>query len=358
MKIRDLETPALVVQQDKLERNLSRMMMLLAGKKPKLRPHYKTHKSPHIAAMQIAAGAKGITCSKLSEAIDLADHGIHDILIANQVVQPQKIAKLAYLAGKCHLTVCVDDYDNARALSHAATLAGTTIHCYIELELGMHRCGLDDFEEFYRLAQTIDGLPGLSYDGIQAYAGNLSHEYDKNLREVTVAENEQRLRELIHYLEARGVRSREVSGGSTGTAYLKAGSRVYTELQAGSFMLMDCAYDRMHVGFDNALYAVCTVISAGPGRFVIDAGVKSLSPDQDLPRVVGFEADAVSLSEEHTSFYGKHDFKVGDTVLVIPGHCCATVNLYDHLYFVRGGELTPETEILQKRAVVSRGKAQ
>ncbi len=352
MKIRDLDTPALIVQQDKMQQNLSRMMMLLAGKKPKLRPHYKTHKSPHIAAMQIAAGAKGITCSKLSEAEDLAAYGIHDILIANQVVQPQKIARLAYLAGRCHLTVCVDDMDNIRALSHAATLAGTTIHCYIELELGMRRCGVDDFEQFYHLAQTIDGMPGLTYDGIQAYAGNLSHEYDKNLREVTTSENEQRLRELIAYLEARGVHSREVSGGSTGTAYLKAGSKVYTELQAGSFMFMDCAYDRMHVGFENALFAVCTVISAGPNRFVIDAGVKSLSPDQDLPKVVGFEADAVSLSEEHTSFYGKHDFKVGDTVLVIPGHCCATVNLYDHLYFVRG------EEIIQKRAVVSRGKAQ
>ncbi len=352
MKIRDLETPALIVLQDKMENNLSRMMMLLAGKKPRLRPHYKTHKSPHIAALQIQAGAKGITCSKLSEAEDLAAFGIRDILIANQVVQPAKVARLAQLARCCRLTVCVDDPGNVKALSDAARLAGSTIHCYVELEMGMQRCGIDDFEEFYRLAQYVDGMPGLTYDGIQAYAGNLSHEYDRAVRTEAAAAGEQKLRSLIAYLEARGVHSREVSGGSTGTAALKAGSTVYTELQAGSFMFMDASYGRMDLGFENALLAVCTVISAGKGRFVIDAGVKSLSPDQDPPAVVGFTAERISLSEEHTAFYGPHDFHVGDTVLVVPGHCCATVNLFDQLHFVRGDE------VIARFPVTSRGKAQ
>jgi len=352
MKIRDLETPALVVMEKTMERNLDRMLSMLEGKHPRLRPHYKTHKSPYIAALQIAKGAKGITCSKLSEAEDLANYGIKDILIANQVVQPSKIAKMAHLAGRCHLTVCVDDADNLKAISDAACLAGTNLNVYVELEMGMNRCGVNDFESFCELAWLANSLPGVTYGGIQAYAGNLAHEYDRAYREKTTLGNEARLKELIAFLESRGIKSENVSGGSTGTSYLKAEDTVYTELQAGSFMFMDRAYRPMEVGFENALFVAATVISAGKGRFVIDAGIKSISPDQGPPQVLGWDYDDVSLSEEHTSFYGEHNFKVGDTVMVIPGHCCATVNLYDELYYSDGEEITA------CRPIVSRGKAQ
>ena len=137
MKVRNLETPALVIDRQEMEKNLQRMNGLLEGTCLKLRPHYKTHKSPVIARMQLENGACGITCSKLSEAEDLANAGIEDILIANQVVQPSKISRLAHLAGRCRLTVCVDQEENIRALSAAAVLAGTQIHCYVELDIGM-----------------------------------------------------------------------------------------------------------------------------------------------------------------------------------------------------------------------------
>lgn len=352
MKIHSLETPALVVDRPAMERNLGRMMEMLRGKAPMLRPHYKTHKTPYISALQISAGAKGITCSKLSEAVDLAEYGIKDILIANQIVQPCKISRMAQLAKVCRLTVCVDDPENIRAISRSAAAADAVINCYVELDMGMKRCGVGDFESFYRLAALLEELPGVEYAGIQAYAGNLAHEYDRPRREGETRDNEERLRQLIAYLEQRGIKSCEVSGGSTGTAYLKAEDTVYTEIQAGSFMFMDRSYGKMQLGFENALYVAATVISKGQDRFVIDAGVKSLSPDQGPPCIKGHEYVDISLSEEHTSFYGPHNYQIGDTVMVIPGHCCATVNLYDAMYLSENGEITGMLPI------VSRGKAQ
>ena len=353
MYITDLETPALVADKNIMQKNLDTMMALLDGRQPKLRPHYKTHKTPQIALWQLQNGAIGITCSKLSEAMDLADAGVEDILIANQVVQPSKIEKMAQLAGRCKLTVCVDNADNIRNISQAAQNANTHIHCYVELNIGMDRCGVNEFSEFYELASLLKELPNVSYEGIQAYAGNLAHEYDTPQRELGTAGNEARVGALIEYLEDRGITSKEVSGASTGTTYMKCKSTVYTEIQAGSFIFMDMSYKRLGLNiFDNALHVLCTVISADEDHFVIDAGVKSLCPDQDMPAIDGFTAECTKINEEHMIFYGPHNYKVGDMVKVIPGHCCSTVNLYDTIHFA------VEEEIVETLAVTSRGKSQ
>lgn len=360
MVVRDLETPALVIDQTILEENLKRMDGLLAGTGLKLRPHYKSHKSPMIAKMQLDHGACGITCSKLSEAEDLVKAGVSDILIANQVVQPAKISRLAYLAGRCRLTVCVDQEENIRALSEAAALAGTQIHCYVELDVGMKRCGVTTFEEFYRLAALLQKLPGVSYDGVQAYAGNLAHEYDREKREASTSANEKRIADLLAYLAERGIERREVSGGSTGTVMLKTKSSVYTELQCGSFIFLDMAYRGMNTVFRNSLFVMATVVSAAPDHFVIDAGVKSICPDQGNPGLVGHPFEAISLSEEHTAFYGAHSLQVGDMVQVVPGHCCSTVNLFDEMYMVRRPDETSDLRdatVVDCLQVVSRGKA-
>lgn len=139
MKLKELETPALVVDLDALEQNIARMGQIMSSSKAKLRPHYKSHKCVEIAKMQIAAGAKGITCAKLSEAEGLIEAGIEDVLIANQVVQPSKVLRLAALAKKCRLTVCVDCEENVDAISQAAQMMGSTVHCYVEYDVGMNR---------------------------------------------------------------------------------------------------------------------------------------------------------------------------------------------------------------------------
>ena len=351
MKLKDLETPALIIEETVMEENMDRMMDMLDGTRIQLRPHYKTHKSTDIAWMQVEKGAKGITCSKLSEAEDLVKAGIYDILIANQVVQPSKIMRLASLAGMCRMTVCVDSEQNIRDLSAAAVLAGSTIHCYVELDIGMKRCGVTTFEEFYKLAALLEELPGVSYDGIQAYAGHLAHEYDQEKRENAFDVNEARLKELIAYLDARGIKNNEVSGCSTGSIYHKKYSSVYTEVQPGSYIFLDMAYRGMKTAFKNSLHVLATVVSAGPEHFVIDAGIKSLCPDQGNPGIDGIAYESVNLSEEHTAFYGPHNLKVGDVVKVVPGHCCSTVNLYDEMYLV------DEDTVIDRIQIVSRGKA-
>ncbi|MBQ8591025.1 MAG: alanine racemase [Firmicutes bacterium] len=353
MYITDLETPALIADRNKMQKNLNTMMGLLEGAKPKLRPHYKTHKTPQIALWQLKNGAIGITCSKLSEAEDLASAGVNDILIANQVVQPSKVAKMAQLAKCCKLTVCVDNADNIRQISTAAKFEDSHIHCYVELNIGMDRCGVNTFEEFYELAKLLEELPNVSYDGVQAYAGNLAHEYDQSSRVNGTADNEARVSALVEYLKERGIESREISGASTGTAYLKAKSTIYTEIQAGSFIFMDMSYKRLGLNlFENALHVVCTVISADENHFVIDAGVKSLCPDQDMPAIDGFNAETTKINEEHMIFYGPHNYKVGDMVKVIPGHCCSTVNLYNQIHF------TDEDKVVDRLVITSRGKSQ
>jgi len=351
MKLNQLETPALVIQKPAMERNLAHMIALFDGTAMRLRPHYKTIKSPYLAQIQLAAGAKGITCAKLSEAEDLCDAGVRDVLISNQIVQPAKIEKLAVLASKCDLTVCVDNADNIAALSKAAASYGSFINCYVELDVGMGRCGVSTFEDFYALAKQLTESPGLNYGGIQAYAGNLAHEYDLEKRTRMVRENEDRLRALIAYLREHGIETENVSGGSTGTAFLKARDTVYTEIQAGSFMFMDVAYAGTKVGFENALFVAATVVSAASDRFILDCGVKTVSPDQGPPVVVGYESLPVKMSEEHISVYGAHDLKIGDMVMVIPGHCCATVNLFDWYVLASGDTVVGRTP------VVSRGKS-
>ncbi len=352
MWLEKLETPALILDLDIFEENMKTMKEFLGPAGLALRPHYKSHKCTDIAHRQIAAGAKGITCAKLGEAEDLANSGIEDILIANQVVQPSKIARVAYLAGCCHLTVCVDNADNVYALEKAASIQGSTIYCLVEFEVGMNRCGVDTFKKFYELAELISKCPHLVFEGIQAYAGHLSHETDYERRKSEVGEIEQRIAELRGYVEKRGLHVKEVSGVSTGTVEFRKGGSVYTEIQAGSYIFMDAAYNSLNLHFKNALFVLTTVISTNTNLIVADAGKKSVSVDQATPVFKEFPQLPVDMSEEHSTVSVKeHSIVLGNKLMLIPGHCCTTMNLHSHLYLVRNGRVE------DKIPVTSRGKS-
>lgn len=354
MKLNELETPALILEKGNFEKNLSLMKELLKGTDMKLRPHYKSHKCPAIARRQMKEGASGITCAKLSEAVDLADGGITNILIANQIVQPSKLKRAAKLAGSCYLTVCVDNLENINALSEAAKAEGTYIHCMVEYEAGMKRCGVDTYEEAYRLAKQIEDAPNLIFEGIQAYAGHLAHEHSKELRTAETMQIEKSITGLKEYLETQGLSVKEIGGGSTGTVEEKPRDSIYTDIQAGSYIFMDQAYHRLHLRFHNALFVLTTVISTKSDRVVTDTGVKSLGMDQGNPVFVGVPEDApVNMSEEHgTVYYKNHGFNINNKLRYIPGHCCTTVNLFDEIYLADGDEVV---DVLK---VSSRGKAQ
>ena len=337
MKISGLSTPALVLDVNVLKANMAAMDQLLADSSLKLRPHYKSHKCAAIARWQIERGAIGMTCAKLSEAEDLCDAGIEDILLANQVVDPAKVRKLAELAKNCRLTVCVDDGENVAALSAAAKNCGSTIRCLVEYDIGMERCGVATKEEVLNLAKQIMASDNLIFEGIQAYAGHLSHEEDSVTRREETGKNAEKLRELVGYLRENGIAVNTISGGSTGTSELKAMEGLYTELQAGSYLLMDATYRNLNLPFRNALFLVTTVVSKSEGRVLLDAGVKTCGMDQGMPVPVAGTAREVRANEEHVHLRGySEDVSVGDRVLLIPGHCCSTVNLHDKIYLVDG----------------------
>ena len=356
MLLTQLETPVLVADADIIEQNMEKMSEILDGKVLKLRPHYKSHKCAAIAHKQIEMGAVGITCAKLSEAEDLVDSGVENVLIANQVVDGEKLVKLAALAKKCRLTVCADDAENIKALSSAAVCAGATVHVYIEYDIGMKRCGVTDPEKYLELAKLADSLPGIEYDGIQAYAGNIAHEIPEEKRASVTAENAAKLKALIDLLSENGIKVNAVSGGSTGTSVIKAQQGVYTELQAGSYFFMDSTYGKLgNLPFKNSLFLMAGVCSKREGLTVLDAGVKSLGVEQDEPWVVKLDGTPVEfekteINEEHLKLWNPvTELAMGEKVLIIPGHCCSTVNLHNKIYLFRDGK------VVDRLAVSARG---
>lgn len=353
MKVSQIETPALIVEKTAFDANMAEMTRLLSNTTMALRPHYKSHKSVSIAGLQLAAGAKGITVAKLSEAEDLARAGVEDILIANQVVQDIKMNRVAMLAKKTRLTICVDDADNVLRLERAMAEVGGTLYVLVEYEIGMERCGVQTHEEVLELAKLIAAQPHLRFEGVQAYAGHMAHEHNREMRKASAEAIEKDLTRLKKKLTEAGLPPKEISGGSTGTVECKPNNSVYTEMQCGSYLFMDRAYREVGVCFRHSLYLLTTVISTKPDRIVTDGGVKSLGMDQGDPVFVGYEDLPVRMSEEHGQVEAPgHGVRVGDQLRYIPGHCCTTINAHDRIYVVDG------EDVVDIWLVTSRGKAQ
>ena len=350
MNLSGLSTPALVVDVKAFKANMEAMDRILEESTLKLRPHYKSHKCAAFAQWQMQNGAVGMTCAKLSEAEDLCDSGIEDILIANQIVDPVKVRRLADLARNCRLTVCVDDVGNVDALSEAAKSAGSTVHCLVEYDIGMNRCGVTTKEEVLSLAKLISSCENLIFDGIQAYAGHISHvEVEAARREMT-AKNHEKIKDLLSFLADNGVNVKTVSGGSTGTAQIKAMEGFYTELQAGSYLFMDATYKNLRLPFRNSLFLLTTVVSKRDGLTVVDAGVKTCGVDQGMPVPEKGSASEIVASEEHFQLHGfTENVRVGDKLKLIPAHCCSTVNLHDKIYLVDG------EKVIDRISVTARG---
>ncbi|MDR1124957.1 MAG: DSD1 family PLP-dependent enzyme [Deltaproteobacteria bacterium] len=347
-----IKTPALVLDMDVFERNIRRMSEFAQSIGVKLRPHYKSHKSPDIARIQIKNGAGGISCAKLDEAEDLVLAGIDDVFITNQVVERGKVAKLADLARCCRLAVCVDQAENIRDLQAAAAFIGSTIRCFVEFDIGMNRCGVHSREEFLELARQIKASPHLEFMGIQAYAGQLAHEEDFAKRKAASEQIERDLTALKKFLEKNGVAVPEVSGTSTGTAFFRPQGTVYTELQPGSYIFVDVSYNALGLPFENSLFALATIMSVSNGEIINDCGLKAMSVDQRPPKLLEAPEATLNFSEEHSQFTGKAaDYKIGDHLHLIPSHCCTTVNLYDYIYFVRRGKVENRVRVF------SRGKS-
>ena len=353
MKIRELETPALWVDKPAMERNMDLLAKIISKTSMKLYPHYKSHKCPAIAKLQMEKGAAGITCANLGEAIDLCEAGIPVVIIANEVVQTEKLPKVAALAQKCHLSLCVDNAENILALEQAMVQqGGGTLNVLEEYDVGMKRNGVETHEEFVALAKLVEAQPHLHFEGIQGYAGHMSHEEDSKKRFDEVQRIEADIVKLKAFCEENGLTVTEICGGSTGFSDDKPSNTVYTQGQFGSYLFMDKSFCPLNLDFEQALFVETTVLSVKPNFFVLDCGTKTMTMDSSPPTLVEFPDAKMDMYEEHTTVWVPNSgLKPGDKLRYIPGHCCTTVNMFDQMFAVEGGEVVDTWEI------TSRGKA-
>ena len=343
----EIDTPALVVDLDIVERNLDRMAAYFAGQVADLRPHFKTHKTPEFARMQLDRGAIGLTCAKVGEAEVLAEAGVRDILIANQVVTPLKIKRLLDLARHSDAIVAVECAQNVADLGQAAEQAGVILHAVIEVDVGMHRCGVTDAAAAVGLAQQIHTHPHLAFRGLMGYEGHAVFIQDAEDRRAAATEAMQRLMAARDAVLAAGLPVDIVSAGGTGTYDVTGAFPGVTEVEAGSYIFHDGMYQTVRDDFDCALTFVTTVIGASEEHAVIDAGMKAVSTDMGMPRILGDRAlEVLYLSEEHGHVSGDTgSLAVGQPLELRLMHNDTTINLHDRYYGVRNGGIEAVFEI-------------
>jgi D-serine deaminase-like pyridoxal phosphate-dependent protein len=338
-----VDTPALLLELDAFERNVARMQAACSAAGVALRPHAKAHKTPAIALAQIRAGAVGVCCQKISEAIPFVEAGVRDIHISNEVGSPAKAALLAQLARHARMSVCVDHPAQIEWLAQALD---TPLDVFIEINPGQNRCGVNDAEAVLRLLGPLQASPRLRFKGLQAYHGKVQHVRSRAERGEIARQAADRAASVVAALDARGVRCEVVTGGGTGSVEFDLAGGIYTEVQAGSYVFMDADYARNDYAdawrFEQALFLASRVMSVGDGsRIVLDAGLKSLAVDTGLPDVWERPLDYVSANDEHgivnkRSPEAPHP-ALGDLLLLVPGHCDPTLNLHDELIAFRKG---------------------
>jgi D-threonine aldolase len=364
MALADVDTPALLIELDALERNLQRMADAVAGTAVRLRPHAKTHKCPVIALQQMARGAVGVCCQKVSEAEAMVLGGVPDVYVSNEVVGRPKLARLAALARQARVAACVDDPAQVGPLSEAAQAFGASLRVLVEVDVGANRCGVAPGAPAAALARAVAGAPGLRFGGLQAYQGASQHLRSHAERAEAIQAAVSRVRETQEALERAGLPCETVTGAGTGTFAFERDSGVYDELQVGSYVFMDADYGRnldadgrpVHT-FEHSLFVWATVMSRPtPTRALLDAGLKALAVDSGMPLVVGLpDATFERASDEHGRLAlgdAARALAVGDKLRLIPGHCDPTVNLYDWYVGIRAGRVEALWPVAARGAVL------
>jgi D-serine deaminase-like pyridoxal phosphate-dependent protein len=341
-----IDTPALVIDLDAMERNLAAMAEFARAHHVALRPHAKMHKCAAIAKLQMAAGAVGVCVQKLSEAQALAEAGVHDIFISNEIVDAAKLARLATLAGRVRLAVAVDSPLGIERLAAALAAAGASVDVFVEIDVGQGRCGVAPTAAGALAHQVV--AHGLRFAGLQAYHGRAQHLRSAAEREAAIHHAVALVRAAQASITSAGIACPLVTGAGTGSFAFEATSGVYGELQCGSYLFMDGDYagnERASQAprFEHALFVKSQVMSCGAAHAVIDAGHKSHAIDSGLPRVWQRELEYVNGGDEHGILQPNATATrdalpaLGETVWLVPGHCDPTVNLHDRFVAVRGG---------------------
>ncbi|RYF14270.1 MAG: DSD1 family PLP-dependent enzyme [Comamonadaceae bacterium] len=355
-----IDTPALVVDLDAMQRNLSRMAEFARKHGLRWRPHAKMHKSSAIAKLQLQAGAVGVCVQKTAEAEAMVAGGVYNVYISNEVIAPAKLARVAELAHQVaaeqgQLAIAVDSVEGVRRLAHEMNdrrRGGqpAVIDVFVEIDVGQGRCGVTPGQSAVDLALEIRKHAALRFAGLQAYHGRAQHLRSARERREAIATVVRDVRFTRTLIEAEGIPVGLVTGAGTGSMVCEAASGVYGELQAGSFLFMDADYaanerDPAQPQFEHALFVKSQVMSSGLLHAVCDAGHKSHAIDSGLPRVLEMEPigalDYANGGDEHGILRpaggNQRVPRLDDIAWLIPGHCDPTVNLHNVLIGVTGG---------------------
>ena len=356
-----IDTPTLVVDLDAMQRNLSRMAEFCRKHDVRWRPHAKMHKSSAIARLQLQAGAVGVCVQKTAEAEAMVEGGVTDVYISNEVVAPQKLARVARLAHRLaaeggQLAIAVDSREGVEGLAQAMddvrrhSGGAAVIDVFVEIDVGQGRCGVPPGPAAVALALEVRKHPALRFSGLQAYHGKAQHIRSAAERREAIGRAAQDAATTRRLIEAQGIPVGLVTGAGTGSMVCEAASGVYGELQAGSFLFMDADYaqnerDPAQPQFEHALFVKTQVMSAGATHAVCDAGHKSHAIDSGLPKVHAIDGaqglDYFNGGDEHgilrPARAGTPVPAIGRVLWLIPGHCDPTVNLHDRIVGVKGG---------------------
>jgi D-serine deaminase-like pyridoxal phosphate-dependent protein len=340
MTLSDIPTPALVVDVRALERNIRRMAAFFVSRRSKLRPHFKAHKTPEIARRQLAAGScTGLTCATVFEA-EIAAPLTNDVLIANEVVGADKCRRVAALAKRITVTIAIDSVAALDEISSAARQSGATVGALVDVNVGQNRCGTAPGSEALALAQRIADAPSVELRGLMGYEGHAVGIANRADRETAVRRAMDQLVLTAAMFTGAGLAPAIVSAGGTGSYDISGAVEGITEIQAGSYALMDTDYERLGLPFEHALSVLGTVISRPvPERCVADSGHKACAKDHGNPSVKDIPGTSVlALNDEHATIAVPRGcaLHIGDQIQLLPSHIDPTMNLHDVLYAVEG----------------------
>lgn len=363
MCLEQVDTPALLIDLDAYEWNIEQMAKEAANSGMRLRPHAKTHKCAVIALHQISHGAVGVCCQKVSEAEALIDGGVHDVLVTNEIIGRRKLTRLASLARRATISVCVDNLDNLQELSAVAVGLDVHIGVFVEVDVGGCRCGVQQGEAVLVLAKRIQSLRNLEFKGLQAYQGRAQHVRAHAERKSAINDSVDAVRRILDLLSGEGISCEVVTGAGTGTYRFEAASGVYNEIQPGSYIFMDADYRRnlANTGtefsdFRQSLFVYTQVMSTPDRNYaVIDAGLKALAFDSGMPVPVDLTSVRYCRPSDEHGVLDLSDVpgavSLGSKIKLIPGHCDPTVNLYDWYVAMRGDRVEALWPIVGRGAV-------
>jgi D-serine deaminase-like pyridoxal phosphate-dependent protein len=350
----DLPTPALVLNLDKAERNIGLLAERFKGRRCKLRPHAKTHKSPYLARCQIKAGAIGITCAKLEDAAGFVKAGIKNVLIAHQIVDPIKIEFAVSLSQMAELILCIDSPANAEAISQIAKSKGIRQPVLVEIDIGLGRSGVAPGRPALNFIRQVTKLPGIQFRGLMGYEGGLFN-LTKTEKETECRRRLERLSATRALLEDNGIEVQTVSSGGSNTIELTGLNPSVTDIQPGSYVTMDTWNARHGMPFEQAVTVLGTVVSLPRSGFAVtDTGLKALSTDHGLPEITDRPALAIeSLNEEHGRICfdkSAETLRIGDRIEFTPSHGCTTIPLFRQYWAVREDRVVEKMELVSNSA--------